>query len=166
MSLRATTTRLRFIDAPERAPVSAPAAVAVAPRRRRTDVRVAPPAPAFSPTDARWVLASRVRDALEGGAAGVLRPESRSRLLDLGRRLGLRPFDINLIIAIVQDHVRCAGSEPRSEMLRRLAVIPGAPHQVERLAREDGRAWWFAWIGASLVLAGAFMLAGMVWLTG
>lgn len=166
MSLRATTTRLRFIDAPERAPGSSPAAVAAIPRRRRTDVRLAPPAPAFSPTDARWVLASRVHEAIEGGAAGVLRPESRSRLLDLGRRLGLRPFDTNLIIAIVQDLARCAGSEPRSEMLQRLAMIPGAHHQVERLARQDSRAWWIAWIGASLVLAAVFMLAGMVWLTG
>lgn len=68
-------------------------------------------AAAIDAVDARWVLACRVAASLEGGRAAILRPESRDRLLSQASRLGLRPFDANLIIAIVQDSARC-GEEP------------------------------------------------------
>ncbi|MCW5756046.1 MAG: hypothetical protein KIT54_02300 [Phycisphaeraceae bacterium] len=61
--------------------------------------------------DARWVLACRVAVSLEGGRAAILRPEARDRLLVQADRMGLRAFDANLIIAIVQDSARC-GLEP------------------------------------------------------
>lgn len=54
-------------------------------------------------TDPRWVFAVRVRESLEGAA---LPPQRRQALDRLADRLGLRPFDANLIIAIVQDHAR------------------------------------------------------------
>lgn len=138
-----------------------------APRRRRAVVNPEPVTrntSVLAPTDARWVLASRVQESLEGGRAGVLGPESRSRLIDLGRRLGLRPFDINLIIAIVQDHARCGGSEPRAEMLHRLALVPGTHRHAEACTPNDGRAWWAAWIGATVILAAVLALAGIAWL--
>lgn len=65
-------------------------------------------AASLSPDDARWVLARRVAEAIEGERAAIIRPEVRIRLVAIGQRLGLRPFDANLIIAIVQDDVRTA----------------------------------------------------------
>ncbi len=56
--------------------------------------------------DPRWVFATRVAGKLEGGKAAVLRPEVRERLMTDARRLGLRPFDGALVIAIVQDEAR------------------------------------------------------------
>ena len=61
--------------------------------------------------DARWVFACRGATSIEGGRAAILRPEARDRLLAQASRLGLRQFDANLIIAIVQDSARC-GHEP------------------------------------------------------
>jgi hypothetical protein len=63
-------------------------------------------AAALSATDARWVFAVRVASSLEGGALGALPPEKRQKLLKLATQLGLRAFDANLIIAIVQDGAR------------------------------------------------------------
>lgn len=57
--------------------------------------------------DARWALAARTADSLEGGRAAVLPPEKRERLTRMATQLGLRPFDANLVIAIVQDGARC-----------------------------------------------------------
>ncbi|MEQ8846006.1 MAG: hypothetical protein RIB58_14255 [Phycisphaerales bacterium] len=62
-------------------------------------------------TDARWVFACRVAASIEGGRAAILRPEARDRLLNQASALGLRAFDANLVIAIVQDSARC-GQEP------------------------------------------------------
>lgn len=53
--------------------------------------------------DPRWVLAVRTAERLEGA---TLRPERRERLLQLGKAMGLSPFDCSLIIAIVQDQAR------------------------------------------------------------
>lgn len=60
----------------------------------------------ISTFDARWVMAVRVSEALEGGPAAVLRPEARARLVSTAGRMGLRPFDANMVIAIVQDAAR------------------------------------------------------------
>lgn len=68
-------------------------------------------AAAIDALDARWVFACRVATSLEGGRSAILRPESRDRLLAQATRLGLRQFDANLVIAIVQDSARC-GEEP------------------------------------------------------
>jgi len=66
---------------------------------------------AIDSTDARWVFACRVATSLEGGRAAILRSEVRDRLVGQANHLGLRQFDANLIIAIVQDSARC-GHEP------------------------------------------------------
>lgn len=60
----------------------------------------------LAPTDPRWVYAVRVAYTLQGGRAAVLRPSDRRHLRQLAGYLGLRPFDANLIIAIVQDAAR------------------------------------------------------------
>ncbi len=59
--------------------------------------------PTMDPTDPRWVLAVRAYAQLQGS---TLTPERRIRVLKTAEHLGLRVFDANLIIAVVQDHAR------------------------------------------------------------
>lgn len=78
--------------------------------------------------DPRWLLARRVFEQLQGGSAAILPPESRTRLNTVGRRLGLRAFDISLVIAIVQDHARTASGtntdDAWASLQSRLRMIP------------------------------------------
>lgn len=57
-------------------------------------------------TDARFIFAVEVNRSLEGGKAAILRPERRRNLVASAVDMGLRPFDANLVIAIVQDQAR------------------------------------------------------------
>jgi hypothetical protein len=59
--------------------------------------------PALDPTDPRWVLAVRAYAQLQGAS---LNPNRREKLIRSAGGMGVRPFDANLIIAIVQDHAR------------------------------------------------------------
>ena len=77
-------------------------------------------------TDARWVLAVRATQSLEGGRAGVLSPEKRRRLIAFATGMGLRPFDANLIIAIVQDAARTGAGPLSLEVESRLRILPEA----------------------------------------
>ncbi len=79
--------------------------------------------PAFDPTDARWKLAIAAQRALEGA---VLAYDERRRLLDLATRIGIRPFDANLILAIVQDRAR--RGETLESAAPTLAIIPSPAH--------------------------------------
>ena len=58
---------------------------------------------ALDPTDPRWVLAVRAYSQLQGAS---LNPTRRDKLIQSAGGMGVRPFDANLIIAIVQDHAR------------------------------------------------------------
>ena len=58
---------------------------------------------ALDPTDPRWVLAVRAYSQLQGAS---LNPNRREKLIQSAGGMGVRPFDANLIIAIVQDHAR------------------------------------------------------------
>ena len=69
-------------------------------------LRSIPDAPALAATDPRWVLAARTAMQLQGGQAAILAPDQRRRLVTMAQRLGLRPFDAGLVIAIVQDAAR------------------------------------------------------------
>jgi hypothetical protein len=174
MSSHVSTVRLRLVSGVEDRAEAARMSIA-APATRRVGGATTPIGAAaraahavLEPTDARWVLASRVSAALQGGRAAVLPPESRTRLMALGRRMGLRAFDCNLIIAIVQDHARCGGvgGEPRTEMIQRLRLVPGAAGAIEREdAGRDGKAWWAAWIGATVILAAVLGIAGAMWVS-
>ncbi len=57
----------------------------------------------LDPTDPRWVLAVRTNSQLQGT---TLTYERRQRVMRTAEQLGVRPFDANIIIAIVQDHAR------------------------------------------------------------
>lgn len=94
---------------------------------RRENVAAA----AMAPTDPRWVLALRVYESIEGGRAAVLRPEKRRNLMALATRLGLRPFDANLVIAIVQDAARAGEPRLGPDVTSRLSLVRGADRAAE-----------------------------------
>lgn len=79
-------------------------------------------------SDPRWAFAVLIASRLEGDRAAVLRPEARERLVCLGKKLGIRPFDAALTIAMVQDAAR-RGQAPgqtaasHSPLAHRLAAI-------------------------------------------
>jgi hypothetical protein len=103
-------------------------------------------------TDARWVLAVRTASLLEGGRAAVLAPERRRRLLALASQLGLRPFDANLVIAIVQDGARSGEGPLGHDVAGRLTLVRGTG------ARRPSVGPAVAWaIGLALVLAYALV---------
>ena len=80
----------------------------------------------MNPDDARWVFAVRVSQLLEGGREAVLTPVRRRRLVTLAGAMGLRPFDANLVIAIVQDAVR-SGKSVDASLEERLGLVRPAP---------------------------------------
>lgn len=73
----------------------------------------------LDPNDPRWILALRAQSELQGTA---LTADRRQRLLTLAHRLGMRSFDANLVIAIVQDEAR--SGPVGSTLTERLRIIP------------------------------------------
>ena len=61
----------------------------------------------------------------------TLTPERRQRVLDNAKVIGLRPFDANLIIAVVQDHAR-RGETP-AEAQSTLSMIASPVRNADRL---------------------------------
>lgn len=114
-------------------------------------------ASAISPDDTRWIFALRVAEQLDGGRAAVLAPEKRRRLLSLGRRLGLRPFDANLLIAIVQDGARRGESPSDADAGASLRVVGPA---------EPRRRGWLAWLIATAALTAGIVAALIAWVRG
>ncbi len=122
-------------------------------RRARQEVtranRAAAQNPTLEPTDPRWVLAVRAYSQLQGSA---LTPERRERVMRTARHLGVRPFDANVIVAIVQDQARrgegLSGAAPTLELIKR-------PERV----RSAGSAWmrWVAAI-ATAIAANALLI--------
>jgi hypothetical protein len=109
-------------------------------------------ASALSPFDARLIFAQHVGVALEGGRAAILRPERRQALIAQAKRLGLRPFDANLVIAIVQDAAVDTKVDAQG-MEASLAMVPKAQsHRKENV---------LGLVVISLV-AGGFMLALLI----
>lgn len=107
--------------------------------------------------DARRVLAVRTSEALEGGACAILRPDRRRRILDLAQGMGLRPFDANLIIAIVQDSARRGIGAEHEETSARLELVGSA--RTSDVAERAGGVWMsVAWAAcAGLALAGVLI---------
>jgi hypothetical protein len=106
--------------------------------------------------DPRWVLAMRTAGLLEGGRAALLTPERRRRLTSLASRMGVRPFDAALVIAVVQDAAR-AGMDPLGpEAESRLWLI--------RTGREDRQASPGTLLALSLAMAVGMFGAAVLWL--
>lgn len=120
----------------------------------------------MSALDARWVFAVQVAREIElSGApsAGVLAPERRRNLVRLATRLGLRQFDANLVIAIVQDGSRTgegASAGLSREVNDRLTLVRRAEAKRSLSARE--LATWFV---ATVCLAVAIGLALTKWIS-
>lgn len=72
-------------------------------RRIALENRLASDAPGLDPTAPHLAFAARVANALDGV---VLPPERREELLRFARSAGLREFDANLVIAVMQDRAR------------------------------------------------------------
>lgn len=76
--------------------------------------------------DARRILALTTAQALEGGRAAILRPDRRRLLVSAAGRLGLRPFEANLVIAIVQDGARRGVSPADTATAGMIDMVPAA----------------------------------------
>jgi len=106
--------------------------------------RLAAHAIGLDPTDPRLVLAAQAKARLQGA---MLSPERRTQLLKTGRKLGMRPFESSLVIAVVQDQARSS-------------VEPGRIHQVEdqtvAVSDPESVTWprWFAAVAAAMAIAG------------
>ena len=113
-------------------------------------------AASIHPSDARWVFATQVAQELEGGSTAILSPERRRRLTSLAQTIGLREFDANLLIAIVQDSVRTEG-EPLSRSVERRALMIREPKAMPR-----GR--WRNALMTVMVLAAAIFTLLVAWI--
>jgi hypothetical protein len=100
--------------------------------------------PNLDPTDPRWVLAARTHSQLQGS---TLTPERRARVLRTARQLGVRPFEANVIIAIVQDHARRGASLAKAADTLTLLRDP-RPHSTQRET-------WTRWLTAGLTALAA-----------
>ena len=103
---------------------------------------------AMSPLPAGGVL--EVESALEGS---VLPFEERRRLLSLAQRFGIRAFDANLIVALVQDRAR--RGEPVETAAATIAMVPVATGANQRLGQV---------FAAAIAVAMLFDLALIAWL--
>jgi hypothetical protein len=98
--------------------------------------------PDLDPTDPRWVVAVRAYSKLQGS---MLTPQKRDQVLDTAKKLGVRPFDANLIIAVVQDQAR------RGQGLAAAAdTIRIVPRPRRRGGSVDAARWALALISAIL----------------
>lgn len=115
----------------------------------------------LSADDARWVLAAKVAQEIRrvsDGRTALVTPDARRRLTASARAMGLRAFDANLIIAIVQDALR-RGEELGEDVEGRLQMIRG----VERGSTAKIARWPIA---ASAALAAGIFAALAAWLGG
>ena len=109
----------------------------------------------LGPNDARWELAREVQESIEGGKAAIIRPEVRRRLVTRATERGLRPFDANLVIAVVQDGAR-RGEALDEDAAGRLAFVGPA--------EERPRPYVSLLVGA-VALGMAGFVALVAWLT-
>lgn len=86
----------------------------------------------LDPTDPRWIVAVQAAAAMEGS---LLTFERRRKILALAHRVGVRPFDANLIIAAVQDRAR------RGEPLEDAADTIAHAARPSRAAGRPRRGW-------------------------
>lgn len=108
--------------------------------------------PQLKPNDPRWVLAVQTASQLEGDR---LSPEARLRIERTAKLLGVRAFDANVIMAIVQDHAR--RKQPLAASTDMLTMV----HPVERTRDHSLTRWALA-----LGLGGLIAFALIRWVVG
>ena len=103
----------------------------------------------IDPRDPRWVLAMQTHARLQGT---MLTPERRDELMVSGRRLGLRPFESNLVIAVVQDRAR--REQPLRMADQTTGLIPLQNLQTLGVAaNQRSWRWWLLAVAAAMVVA-------------
>jgi len=127
----------------------------------QSENRAASTNPELEAADPRWVLASRAYSQLDGAA---LSPERRERVLRTASTLGIRPFDANLIIAIVQDRAR--RGRPLGSAAGTLSLVqnPNADHGESGRIATGSAAWWQLVLTLAAGLTGTALL--IRWLLG
>jgi len=85
----------------------------------------------LDPQDPRWQVALETASSLEGS---LLTFERRRKVLAFAHRVGVRPFDANLIIAAVQDRARRGESPDLAMETVALTALPARPRST--------RQWW------------------------
>jgi len=117
----------------------------------------------LDPNDPRWILAVRTQSELQGAA---LPADRRQRLLALAHQLGMRPFDANLVIAIVQDEARSGAAA--GQLADRLRVVPERWPQTADRCEAAGTASQPRERGIpaiiTMILSLAVGAAGLLWL--
>ena len=146
MDIHASQPRLRLVGSDDPKVVTSWRAA----RDVADENRAAARNPSLDPTDPRWVLAARTHSQLQGS---TLTPERRARVLRTARQLGVRPFEANVIIAIVQDHARRGA--PLAKAADTLTLLRD-PHP-----RPTQRETWARWLAAGLTALAANAL--LVW---
>ncbi len=131
---------------PESAPAVLRAGEARALRAVNSENRAAV-TPDIDPTDPRWVLAARTYSQLDGAA---LSPSRREKIMKLAEQFGIRSFDANVIVALVQDRARRGGS--LHDITGTLQMMP--------LKKGDGSLFLWRWVMAlgSAVIATALLI--------
>jgi hypothetical protein len=113
--------------------------------------RLAAHASGLDPSDPRWILAMQTQARLQGATLG---PERRDELMRSSRKLGLRPFEANLVIAIVQDRARTGqNAETVTPTLRLLSEASPEPSP----QAESNWPRWLMAIAAAVAVAGLLL---------
>lgn len=139
---------------------SLPAAVAPSARRREIEAENLSAA-ALPPLTAQALFAATVRQSIEGGSSALLPFDRRRRLLVAASKLGLRTFDANLIIALVQEQSRAEGAD-EPEALPRRAGVRVAPWPGEDLPEKKANP--MAALAVALLLGLVMGLLGALWI--
>lgn len=113
----------------------------------------------LDPQDPRWLVATETAAQLEGS---LLTFERRRRVLAFAERVGVRPFDANLIIAAVQDRAR--RGEPIDHAKPTVALTAAPRRRAGLLSREALPYVITAILAVVLHVAGAWAIARF-WLT-
>lgn len=110
----------------------------------------------LDPHDPRWLVATETAAQLEGS---LLTFERRRKVLAFAHRVGVRPFDANLIIAAVQDRAR--RGEPVHHAMPTVALTARVRRRGSLFSRE---AFPYVATAAIAVLAHALGIGFVLWL--
>ncbi len=143
--------------------VAAPAPAKRVRAATREIVRENRQAAALTPSEAREILTARVTELIQGGRAAILTPEHRARAVRIARMLGVRDFDAQLVIAVVQDRARRGEIESGHAGLSSETAAHAPLRAPRRLLPENG-AIALLQIAAALMLAAALLLGVMNWI--
>lgn len=148
MTSAASTPRLRLVGAEELPPATSPRDLRSAGAEVARENHSAGRNAALDPGDPRWKLAVAAYSKLTGT---TLTPERRAQVMKTARVLGVRPFEANVIIAIIQDHARTGRS------------LPEAAGTIGLINKPSGATGAGLWRWAAALTAAAILNALLIW---